>query len=277
MAAAEPASVPTVWPGDTYPLGATYDGAGTNFSLFSEVAEQVELCLIAKDGSEERINLDEVDGYVWHCYLPTVTPGQRYGFRVHGPWDPAAGHRCDPSKLLLDPYGKSFHGDFDFTQALFSYDLNADDLAAGGTPPMIDSLGHTMTSVVINPFFHWASDRAPRTPYHETIIYEAHVKGMTQTHPGIPEELRGTYAGLGASGDHRPPQVAQRHRDRADAGAPVPARPPADRPRAAKLLGLQHFRLLRAALPVRRQPARRRRGRRVQDHGPVVSRGRASR
>ena len=197
MSSAEPASVPTVWPGDTYPLGATYDGAGTNFSLFSEAGEQVELCLIAKDGSEERINLDEVDGYVWHCYLPTVTPGQRYGFRVHGPWDPAAGHRCDPSKLLLDPYGKSFHGEFDFTQALFSYDLNAEDLAAGGTPPMTDSLGHTMTSVVINPFFQWASDRAPRTPYHETIIYEAHVKGMTQTHPGIPEELRGTYAGLG--------------------------------------------------------------------------------
>ena len=194
MASDAPASVPTVWPGTSYPLGATYDGAGTNFSLFSEVAERVELCLIGKDGSEERINLDEVDGYVWHCYLPTVTPGQRYGFRVHGPWDPAAGHRCDPSKLLLDPYGKSFHGDFDFSQALFSYDLEADDLAAGGTPPMIDSLGHTMTSVVINPFFDWASDRAPRTPYHETVIYEAHVKGMTQTHPGIPEELRGTYA-----------------------------------------------------------------------------------
>ena len=91
MASAEPASVPTVWPGTSYPLGATYDGAGTNFSLFSEVAERVELCLIAKDGSEERVNLDEVDGYVWHCYLPTVTPGQRYGFRVYGPWDPAAG------------------------------------------------------------------------------------------------------------------------------------------------------------------------------------------
>jgi isoamylase len=197
MVPTEPASVPTVWPGTSYPLGATYDGAGTNFSLFSEVAERVELCLIAKDGSEERINLDEVDGYVWHCYLPTVTPGQRYGFRVHGPWDPAAGHRCDPSKLLLDPYGKSFHGDFDFSQALFSYDLEADDLASGGTPPMVDSLGHTMSSVVINPFFQWASDRAPKTPYHETVIYEAHVKGMTQTHPGIPEGLRGTYAGLG--------------------------------------------------------------------------------
>ena len=189
-------SIPTVWPGDAYPLGATYDGAGTNFSLFSEVAERVELCLIGKDGREDRIELDEVDGFVWHCYLPTVTPGQRYGYRVHGPWSPSAGHRCDPSKLLLDPYGKSFHGDFAFGQALYSYDLEADDLVTGGTPPQIDSLGHTMTSVVINPFFQWGSDRAPRTPYHETVIYEAHVKGMTQAHPGIPDELRGTYAGL---------------------------------------------------------------------------------
>ena len=203
MSSTEPVSVPTIWPGSPYPLGATYDGAGTNFSLFSEVADKVELCLIAKDGTEERINLDEVDGYVWHAYLPTVTPGQRYGFRVHGPWDPAAGHRCDPSKLLLDPYGKSFHGEFDFSQALFSYDLAAAsengeaDQSSSAPPPMVDSLGHTMTSVVINPFFQWASDRAPRTPYHETVIYEAHVKGMTQTHPGIPAELRGTYAGLG--------------------------------------------------------------------------------
>ena len=196
MSSSEP-TLTTVWPGTAYPLGATYDGAGTNFSLFSEVADSVELCLIAKDGTETRIKLDEVDGFVWHAYLPTINPGQRYGFRVHGPWDPAAGHRCDPSKLLLDPYGKSFHGDFEFSQALYSYDLGADDLASGGTPPMIDSLGHTMTSVVINPFFQWGSDHAPRTPYNETIIYEAHVKGMTQTHPGIPEELRGTYAGLG--------------------------------------------------------------------------------
>src|SRR6516165_1371192 len=115
----------TVWPGTPYPLGATYDGAGTNFSVFSEIAEKVELCLIAKDGTEERIRLDEVDGFVWHSYLPAITPGQRYGFRVHGPWDPAAGHRCDPSKLLLDPYGKAFDGEFEFTQALYSYDLQA--------------------------------------------------------------------------------------------------------------------------------------------------------
>ncbi|MGA9679739.1 MAG: glycogen debranching protein GlgX [Mycobacterium sp.] len=192
--------MPTVWPGNAYPLGATYDGAGTNFSLFSEIAESVDLCLIDERGNESRIRLDEVDGYVWHAYLPNITPGQRYGFRVHGPFDPAAGHRCDPSKLLLDPYGKSFDGDFTFDQALFSYDLNAvdpqGDTANTGTPPMVDSLGHTMTSVVINPFFDWAFDRAPLTPYHETVIYEAHVKGLTQTHPAVPEGLRGTYAGL---------------------------------------------------------------------------------
>ncbi|MFZ3269141.1 MAG: glycogen debranching protein GlgX, partial [Mycobacterium sp.] len=135
---------------------------------------------------------------VWHAYLPTVSPGQRYGFRVHGPFDPSTGHRCDPSKLLLDPYGKSFDGEFTFGQALFSYDMAAaaEDPAETGTPPRLDSRGHTMTSVVINPFFDWATDRSPRTPYHETVIYEAHVKGMTETHPAIPEALRGTYAGL---------------------------------------------------------------------------------
>ena len=195
MPPTDPAN-PIIWPGTPYPLGATYDGAGTNFSVFSEVAEKVELCLIDDNDRETRINLDEVDGYVWHAYLPTVAPGQRYGFRVHGPWNPAAGQRCDPSKLLLDPYGKSFDGHFDFSQALFSYDLHARDKATGGKPPRVDSLGHTMTSVVINPFFNWGSDHAPRTPYHETIIYEAHVKGMTQTHPAVPEQLRGTYAGL---------------------------------------------------------------------------------
>ena len=106
--APHPIRPPLVWPGSPCPLGATYDGAGTNFSVFSEVAERVELCLIDDGGREERIELDEVDGFVWHAYLPTVAPGQRYGFRVHGPWDPAAGLRCDSSKLLLDPYGKSF-------------------------------------------------------------------------------------------------------------------------------------------------------------------------
>ena len=192
---------------------------------------------------------------------------------MYGPFDPSAGHRCDPSKLLLDPYGKSFDGEFKFDQALFSYDMAvaADDPAETGTPPQVDSLGHTMTSVVINPFFDWATDRAPRTPYHETVIYEAHVKGMTQTHPGIPEALRGTYAGLAhpAIIDHLKSlnvtaielmPVHQFLHDQPAAGAG-----------AAKLLGLQHLRVLRPAQPVRREPAGRRCGVRVQVHGPRVS------
>ncbi|WP_046302268.1 glycogen debranching protein GlgX [Mycobacterium sp. UM_Kg27] len=200
-AVSDPAENPpashTVWPGASAPLGASYDGGGTNFALFSEIAERVDLCLIDEDGAQTCVPLEEVDGYVWHAYLPTVSPGQNYGFRVHGPFDPPAGHRCDPSKLLLDPYGRAFTGDFDFEQALFSYDMAAgDDPPRAETLPRVDSLGHTMTSVVINPYFDWATDRPPKTPYNETIIYETHVKGMTQTHPAIPEELRGTYAGL---------------------------------------------------------------------------------
>ncbi len=311
----EPAPIP-VWPGTAYPLGATYDGVGTNFSLFSEVATAVDLCLIDRDGHERRIRLEEVDGYCWHCYLPNVGPGQFYGYRVHGPYDPTNGLRCDPSKLLLDPYGKAFHGDFDGDAALFSYALpksapaepesappaeaaadidagqpdtsqpadvpnvtpsadaasvaadpvpdatvtaevpdaaspTAADSAASGvgpapetipdgtqpgtsptdetstettpssdaattelvsagpaedpaldendsatTMPELDSLGHTMLSVVINPYFDWQHDRSPKRSYHKTVIYEAHVKGMTATHPGIPQALRGTYAGL---------------------------------------------------------------------------------
>ncbi|NEW41512.1 glycogen debranching protein GlgX [Nocardia cyriacigeorgica] len=171
-----------VWPGSAYPLGATYDGAGTNFSLFTEVADAVQLCLVDKQGGETRIGLDEVDGHVWHAYLPGVGPGQRYGFRVHGPYDPERGLRCDPSKLLLDPYGKAFDGVFSDHPSLYT--------------PGQDSLGHTMTGVVINPFFDWGADRPPKRPYHETVIYEAHVKGMSITHPDVPEELRGTYAGL---------------------------------------------------------------------------------
>ncbi|MEV6773120.1 glycogen debranching protein GlgX [Nocardia sp. NPDC051030] len=183
MAPAHPTTAPVgVWPGAAYPLGASYDGAGTNFSLFSEVARRVELCLIGADTRETRVPLEEVDGYVWHAYLPGVGPGQRYGFRVHGPFDPERGKRCDPSKLLLDPYGKAFEGDFGANTAPYNYGQN--------------TLGHTMTGVVINPFFDWADDRAPKRPYHETVIYEAHVKGMTFTHPEVPPELRGTFAGM---------------------------------------------------------------------------------
>src|SRR5215207_3209366 len=180
-----------IWPGNPYPLGATYDGAGVNFAVFSEVATRVELCLIDDEGTEQRIELTEVDGYVWHAYLPGILPGQRYGFRVHGPYDPQNGHRCNPSKLLLDPYAKAIDGQIDGDESLFSYRFSDPD--AFNTD---DSLGHTMLSVVTNPFFDWGQDRPPHHEYHNTVIYEAHVKGLTQQHPEVPKEIRGTYAGV---------------------------------------------------------------------------------
>ena len=180
-----------VWPGSAYPLGATYDGSGTNFALFSEVAERVELCLFDDAGVETRYDLPEVDAFVWHGYLPNVSAGQRYGYRVHGPYDPEAGHRCNPSKLLLDPYAKAVEGEIDWAQACFSYTWGDEDSFNEE-----DSAPHMSKCVVISPFFDWDNDRSPRTPYNETIIYETHVKGLTQTHPDIPEEIRGTYAAL---------------------------------------------------------------------------------
>ncbi|WP_066515380.1 glycogen debranching protein GlgX [Curtobacterium ammoniigenes] len=179
------------WPGQPYPLGATYDGSGTNFALFSESAERVQLCLFDDAGAETCVDLVEVDAYVWHAYLPNVGPGQRYGFRVHGPYDPEKGQRANPSKLLLDPYAKATSGEIDWDQSLFSYNF--------GGPESLnedDSAEHMMKAVVINPFFDWQGDRAPKYPYNQTVIYEAHVKGLTETHPDIPEEQRGTYAAV---------------------------------------------------------------------------------
>ncbi|WP_123814146.1 glycogen debranching protein GlgX [Myceligenerans xiligouense] len=186
------------WPGRPYPLGATFDGTGTNFALYSGVAERVELCLVSDDGSEKRVDVSEVDAHVWHVYLPGVGPGTRYGYRVHGPYDPARGHRCNPAKLLLDPYAKAMDGDVDGDVSLFSYpfDRPADATARGASPTTTDSAGHTMTSVVVNPFFDWGHDRPPATDYHDSVIYEAHVRGMTMRHPDVPPELRGTYAAL---------------------------------------------------------------------------------
>jgi isoamylase len=184
-----------VWPGTAYPLGATWDGSGANFALFSEVAEQVDLCLfdVGGDGAETRVELTEVDGFVWHCYLPGIGPGQRYGYRVHGPYDPRRGQRCNPAKLLLDPYGKAVEGSLRWNEALFSY--------RAGDPNSVnsaDSAPFMPRNVVINPYFDWADDRSPRTPYHETLIYEAHVRGLTLRNPEVPQELRGSYAGLGS-------------------------------------------------------------------------------
>jgi len=179
------------WPGSAYPLGATYDGNGTNFALFSEAAEKVELCLIDEAGNEQRLELTEVDAFVWHCYLPQVQPGQRYGYRVYGPFDPASGDRFNPSKLLLDPYAKATTGRIDWDPSLFSYSF--DDPTKRNDD---DSAAHTILGVVINPFFDWVGDRHPRTPYADSLIYEAHVKGLTQLNPAIPEDLRGTYGGI---------------------------------------------------------------------------------
>ncbi len=182
-----------IWPGEPYPLGATYDGMGTNFSLFSEVAERVELCLFDDDGTETRVDLPEVSALCWHGYLPNMGPGQRYGFRVHGPRDLAAGQRCNPNKVLLDPYTKAVDRATDWDEAVFGYRFGDPDGAANE----LDSAPFVGKSVVPNPYFDWANDRHPRTPWHETVVYEVHVKGFTATHPAIPEDMQGTYAGLG--------------------------------------------------------------------------------
>ncbi|SPM32448.1 Pullulanase/glycogen debranching enzyme [Mycobacterium rhizamassiliense] len=188
-----PLPTPTgeLWPGKAYPLGATYDGAGTNFALFSEVAERVELCLFDADGTETRITLPEVDYFVWHGYIPGIEPGQRYGYRVHGAYEPEAGLRCNPNKLLLDPYAKAIDGTFEWNQSLFSYNFGDPDSRNDD-----DSAASMPKSVVINPFFDWGNDRPPEHEYADTVIYEAHVKGLTQTHPDIPEQIRGTYTGV---------------------------------------------------------------------------------
>jgi isoamylase len=181
-----------VLPGQPFPLGATFDGIGTNFSVFSESADAVELCLFDEEGDEVRVELPEVTAFCWHGYLPNVGIGQRYGFRVHGPWAPEQGHRFNPSKLLLDPYAKAIEGQVSWNEVVFPYCLDAPDSSHNDA----DSAPYMPKSVVVIPYFDWGNDRHPRTPWHETIIYETHVIGLTRNHPAIPSELRGTYAGL---------------------------------------------------------------------------------
>ena len=178
-------------PGKAYPLGATFDGTGTNFAIYSSVATSVTLCLLDDDLNEMRIPMTEVDAYVWHVYVPQVRAGQRYGYRIDGPWDPQNGLRCDASKLLLDPYAKAIEGQLMDSLDLLSYQADDPLTLKGG-----DSADSTMHSVVVNPFFDWEGDRSPGHDYSESIIYEAHIKGMTMRHPDIPEDLRGTYAGM---------------------------------------------------------------------------------
>lgn len=185
-------STQQIWPGTPYPLGATWDGSGTNFSIFSQVAEKIELCIFDVDGYERRYPLPEVSGSVWHGYLKGVGPGTFYGFRVHGPYNPHAGQRCNPHKLLMDPYAKAIHGEVSWHPSVYG--------AVAGDPdgPMDtqDSAPFVPRSVVTHPYFDWNGDHAPKVPFHKSVIYEMHVKGFTAMHPEIPPELRGTYAGL---------------------------------------------------------------------------------
>ena len=182
------------WPGVTNPLGPSWDGQGTNFTLFSEHATLVDLCLFDEQGHETRIPLSERNNFVWHGYLPGIGPGQRYGFRVDGPYEPKEGHRFNRHKLLIDPYAKALMGDVQYSPDIFSYIVdNADqDLSFSS----MDDAHRIPKAVVIDDSFDWQGDRLLRTPWHETVIYEVHVRGFTQQHPDIPDRLQGTYAGL---------------------------------------------------------------------------------
>ena len=185
------------WPGSPYPLGATWDGKGVNFALFSEHATGVELCLFDSPEAEkesERIRFTEYTDHVWHAYLPEVLPGQLYGYRVSGPYEPSQGHRFNPNKVLLDPYAKGIGRDVRWADEVFAYRLG--DPEGDLTFDDRDSAAYAPLAQVIDPSFTWGNDRAPRTPWHKTVVYELHVKGFSQLHPGLPEGLRGTYAGL---------------------------------------------------------------------------------
>ncbi|MCP3987774.1 MAG: glycogen debranching protein GlgX [Actinomycetia bacterium] len=185
---------PDVWLGQPQPLGATWDGEGTNFAVFSEGGYAVELSLFDGDavaGSEIRIEIPEHTANVHHVYLPGIGPGQRYGYRVHGPWDPGQGLRFNPAKLLVDPYAKAIEGQVDWAGPVFGHDAVDSD-----RPDHADSAASVPRSIVVDTTFDWGDDAPPRTPWYQTVIYEGHVRGLTMTHPEVPDELRGTYAGM---------------------------------------------------------------------------------
>jgi isoamylase len=188
-----------VWPGASAPLGATWNGEGTNFAIFSEHGQKVELCLFDHPGAateSERIPLQERTDQIWHAYLPDVRPGQAYGYRVHGPYAPAEGHRFNPAKLLLDPYAKAISGTVQWSDALSGYPVRSTDPDRDLVADNQDSAPGMPKSIVIESAFTWGEDQPPRTPWNRTVIYECHVKGVTITHPDVPADLRGTYLGL---------------------------------------------------------------------------------
>lgn len=180
-------------PGERHPLGASYDGNGTNFAIYSSVAQKVELCIFSKDDVETRIEITEMDNFIWHIYVQGIDPGTRYGYRIYGPWDPASGMRCNPNKLLLDPYAKAISGEVDGHQSLYTYYFDPKKSKAVNN---LDSAKHMMKSVVVSPFFDWGNDRPPKHSYSNTVVYETHVKGMTKLLQEVPEDWRGTYLGL---------------------------------------------------------------------------------
>jgi isoamylase len=185
----------TTYPGSPFPLGATWDGEGVNFALFSEKATAVDLCLFdSKTNREQRIRVKEIDNHIWHLYIPGLMPGQLYGYRVYGPYEPQNGDRFNPNKLLIDPYAKALSGRVEWHNAIFGYEVGhpEEDLSFSEE----DSAPYVPKGVVIDPSFDWENDKAPKIPYHQSIIYEAHVKGLTQLHPDIPEEIRGTYSAI---------------------------------------------------------------------------------
>ena len=185
-----------VWPGKPFPRGATWDGEGVNFALFSENAQRVELCLFDASGRKEiqRIELREQTDLIWHCYLPEARPGQLYGYRVHGPYNPAHGHRFNPNKLLIEPYAKDIVGSVCWSDALFGYRIGhrLEDMSFDRR----DNAAGMPKCRVIDPAFTWGNDRSPNIPWTDMVIYELHVKGFTKNHPDVPKALRGTYAGL---------------------------------------------------------------------------------
>jgi len=183
----------SVKPGNPYPLGATWDGQGVNFSIFSEHATAVELCLINSDGEESRVPLTRRTGFVWHGYFDGIGPGQRYAYRVHGPYEPERGLRFNRQVRLIDPYAKALSGLHDWSAGSFAYDgeQGKEDLAASEA----NATGAPL-SLVIDPKFDWGDERRPNRPFHDLVIYEAHVRGLTIQHPEVPEALRGTYLGM---------------------------------------------------------------------------------
>jgi glycogen operon protein len=184
-----------VYPGNPFPLGATWDGEGVNFAIFSENATAIDLCLFdSKTGKEKRIRIRERDNHIWHIYVPKLKPGQLYAYRAYGPYEPQNGHRFNPNKLLIDPYAKALSGRVEWNNAIFGYEIGSadEDLSYSES----DSASYIPKSVVVDTSFNWEGDKAPKIPYHQSIIYEAHVKGLTQLHPDIPQEIRGTYSAI---------------------------------------------------------------------------------